>query len=317
MIGLLQETLATPAGFWYLAWALFGLIVGSFLNAAIFRLPREGYTMTRPKRSECTSCQATLTWRENLPVLSWVLQAGKCRSCGVPISWRYPLVELLTAALFLLAAWMSGPEPSGLLFFRWIVLAGLVVATFVDFEFFEIPDQISIGGMFLAPLAAFLVPELHDSTSLARALTDAAVLEATGVDRVSSLVASFAGMAVGGGVLIGISWLGKLIYRRDAMGFGDVKLLAAAGGFIGPGGALVALLLASFGASIAGLVNLGRYLCILRSRARERGNGRTFFQSLASARIAARYLPFGPYLGLGIGVVLLAWKNVVERLFSL
>ena len=271
----------------------------------------------RAKRSACTSCGATLTWRENIPLFSWLLQRGRCRSCKTPISWRYPLVEAVTAGLFLLTAYLTGPEPSGLLFARWAVLAGLVVATFVDFEFFEIPDQISIGGMFLAPVAAFLVPELHDSTSLARIMTDAAVLEASGVDRVASVAACFAGMAVGGGILIGISQLGKLIYRRDAMGFGDVKLLAAAGGFIGPGGALVALLVASFGASIAGLVNLGRYFCILRSRARTRGNGRSIGQSLASARIAARYLPFGPYLGLGIGVVLLAWKNVVEHLFRL
>lgn len=314
MIGPWEGAPETPAGFWYLSWTLLGLIVGSFLNAAIWRLPREGVTMTDPKRSACTSCGATLTWRENLPVLSWVLQRGRCRSCGTGISWRYPAVELLTAGLFVLTAWLTGPEPSALLAVRWLVLAGLVVATFVDFEFFEIPDQVSIGGMWLAPLLAFLVPALHDETALARHLTDPEVLAAGGVDRVASLVAAFAGMAVGGGVLIGISWLGKLLYRRDAMGFGDVKLLAAAGGFVGPGGALVALLLASVAASAAGLANFVRFLWILRGRARRRGNGRTFGQSLASARIAARYLPFGPYLGLGIGCVLLAWKNVVERL---
>jgi leader peptidase (prepilin peptidase)/N-methyltransferase len=307
VMALVEGSLATPAGFWYLSWTLFGLIVGSFLNAAIWRLPREGVTMTHPKRSKCTTCETTLTWRENLPLVSWLIQLGRCRSCKTRISWRYPLVEVLTAGLFLLTAKLTGPEPSLLLFVRWIVLAGLVVATFVDFEFFEIPDEISIGGMFLAPLAAFAVPALHDSTSLARVMTSPEQLEAGGVDRI----------AVGGGILIGISWVGKLLYKRDAMGFGDVKLLAAAGGFIGPGGALVALLVASFAASFAGIGNLIRFQCLLRKRARERGTGKSFGRSLSCARIAARYLPFGPYLGIGIGVVLLAWKNVVERLFGL
>ena len=315
-MALVEGLPETPAAFWYFSWTLFGLIVGSFLNAAIWRLPREGVTMTHPKRSKCTTCDATLTWRENVPLLSWLVQLGRCRSCKTPISWRYPLVEVLTASLFLLTAKLTGPEPSLLLFVRWVVLAGIVVATFVDFEFFEIPDQVSIGGMFLAPFAAFVVPELHDSTWLAQVMTDPAALEAGGVDRLGSLVGCLAGMAVGGGVLIGISWVGKLLYKRDAMGFGDVKLLAAAGGFIGPGGALLALLVASFAASIAGIANLVRFLCLLRKRVRERDTGKSFGRSLASARIAARYLPFGPYLGIGIGVVLLAWKNVVERLFA-
>ena len=134
MIGPWEGAPETPAGFWYLSWTLLGLIVGSFLNAAIWRLPREGITMTDPKRSACTSCGATLTWRENLPVLSWVLQRGRCRSCGTGISWRYPAVELLTAGLFVLTAWLTGPEPSALLAVRWLVLAGLVARgeTIVD-----------------------------------------------------------------------------------------------------------------------------------------------------------------------------------------
>lgn len=270
--------------------------------------------MSSPKRSLCPSCGATLTWKENLPLVSWLVQLGRCRSCKAPISWRYPAVEVLTAALFLTTAWITGPEPSALLFVRWLVLAGIVVATFVDFEFFEIPDEISIGGMFLAPLLSVLVPALHDDTYVARLLTEDAVLAVGGVDRVAALAGSLLGMVVGGGVLIAIGKLGSLVYKRDAMGFGDVKLLAAAGGFIGPGGALVALFLASIVASVAGVANVVRYLVLLRRRTAERGTGKSFGRSLAIARIAGRYLPFGPYLGIGIGVVLLAWKNVIERL---
>ena len=305
-----------PPFFWYLTWTLFGLIVGSFQNAAIHRLPREGFTMSHPKRSLCPKCGATLTWRENIPLFSWLLQRGQCRSCKVPIHWRYPAVEVLNAGLFVLIAWLTGPEPSALLFVQFLVVGGLVVATFVDFEFFEIPDEISIGGMWLAPVACLLVPELHDSTWIARALTDAAVLEASGVDRIASLVAGLAGMAVGGGILILVGKLGSAIYGRDAMGFGDVKLLAAAGGFIGPGGALIALFVGSIAASLAGLGNMVRFFVLTRQRARSRGVHKPLKRSLQVARIAGRYLPFGPYLGLGIGVVLLAWKNVSELLLQ-
>jgi leader peptidase (prepilin peptidase) / N-methyltransferase len=110
--------------------------------------------------------------------------------------------------------------------------------------------------------------------------------------------------------------LGSAIYGRDAMGFGDVKLLAAAGGFIGPGGALIALFVGSFAASLAGLGNMVRFFVLTRQRARSRGVHKPLKRSLQVARIAGRYLPFGPYLGLGIGVVLLAWKNVSELLLQ-
>lgn len=305
-----------PPAFWYVTWILFGLIVGSFQNAAIHRLPREGLTMSHPKRSLCPKCGAQLTWRENLPLVSWLVQGGKCKSCKAPIHWRYPAVEVLNAGLFALVAWLSGPEPSLLLGVHLVVVAALVVATFVDFEFFEIPDEISIGGMFLAPLACLAVPALHDDTWLARYLTDPAVLEVSGVDRVAALAAGLVGMAVGGGVLILIGRIGSALYGRDAMGFGDVKLLAAAGGFIGPGGALIALFLASFAASLAGLGNMLRFFVLLRRRAAARGVSKPVRRHLAVARIAGRYLPFGPYLGLGIGVVLLAWKNVSTLLLQ-
>jgi len=305
-----------PPAFWYVTWTLFGLIVGSFQNAAIHRLPREGLTMSSPKRSQCPKCGAQLTWRENLPLFSWLLQRGRCRSCKAPIHWRYPAVEVLNAGLFVLVAWATGPELGALLLVQFLVVGALVVATFVDFEFFEIPDEISIGGMWLAPLACLLVPELHDDSWIAQELTDPVAFAADGVDRIASLAAGLAGMAVGGGVLIAIGRLGSALYGRDAMGFGDVKLLAAAGGFIGPGGALIALFLASIAASVAGLANMVRFFLLLRRRARERDNPKPVRRHLAMARIAGRYLPFGPYLGLGIGVVLVAWKNVSVLLQS-
>ncbi len=308
-VPVLAAVLGMPASVESIFAVVFGLLIGSFLNAAIYRLPEPHLTLSSPKRSMCPKCGHQLSWSENLPVLSWILQRGRCRWCQVPISPRYPLVELLTGALFLLAYRATPDGQLGLLLIAWLVLAGLVVATFVDFDRFEIPDEISIGGMWAAPVLSVIVPQLHRDTSVAQMLSDGPQ-----VDRIGALVGSLAGLAVGGGVLIGIGWIGKLVYGRDAMGFGDVKLLAAGGGFVGPGGALAALAIGSCVASVAGLVNLVRFTCLVRQRARARGGKRPLGKALAVGRIAGRYLPFGPYLGIGIGFALLAWDHLVRLL---
>lgn len=303
-------------------WTLVGLVVGSFLNVAIHRLPLEGETVGHPRRSRCPSCRHELTWRENVPLLSWIVLRGRCRWCKASISARYPLVEALTAGLWFTAAWClrdqwapaeaEAARLSGylLLAIQVVVLSGLVVATFVDFAYFEIPDQVSIGGIVLAPIASLAVPLLHQDTWVAREFTDGWVPGAA-VDRGGALIGSIAGILAGGGVLLLIGWLGKRAYGRDAMGLGDVKLLAGAGGFVGPGGALVALMLGTLVASAAGLGNVARFTCLSQTRARTRGGVKSLGRSFQIGRIAGRYLPFGPYLGIGIGIVLLAWKDVV------
>ncbi len=154
-----------------------------------------------------------------------------------------------------------------------------------------------------------LVPALHTGTWVAQRMSDG-----EGVDRAGAIFGSLAGLAVGGGVLLLIGWVGKLIYGRDAMGLGDVKLMAAGGGFVGPGGALAALLIGSFVASAVGILNMVRFLWISRSRVRQRGGKKSFGRSVKVARICGRYLPFGPYLAIGIGIVLLAWNHVLEVL---
>jgi leader peptidase (prepilin peptidase) / N-methyltransferase len=295
------------------AWvAVFGLIIGSFLNAAIYRLPRPGMSLTHPRRSHCPSCGREIRARENIPVLSWILLRGRCAGCRARISWRYPFVEALTALLFVVALHRAPPGAYGLLLVWFLVLSGLIVATFVDFDFFEIPDEVSIGGMVAAPLLALLVPRLHASTAIALRLS-----EGEGVDRFGALFGALAGMAVGGGVLYAIGALGSRIFGRDAMGLGDVKLLAAGGGFVGPGGALVALLLGAVVASLAGIVNMARFTCLSRRRARHRGVPKALGRALAVGRLAGRYLPFGPYLGIGIGIVLIDWNHVLRLLRGL
>ncbi len=287
------------------AWCVVGLVVGSFLNVVIHRLPLEGESVLRPLRSRCPSCRRQLTAWENVPVLSWVFLRGRCRSCGWRIPLRYPLVELLTGFLWGLAGALAPSLEIGVIWA--VVLSGLVVSSAVDLDRFEIPDQISIGGIVLAPLCSLLVPRLHEHTWIARELSGG-----DGVDRTGAALASLCGMAVGAGVLLAIGWLGRRVFRRDAMGLGDVKLLAAGGGFVGPTATLVALFLASLIASLFGAANLLRFFCLSRTRVRERRTAKPLSRSLAAARIAGRYLPFGPYLGIGIGIVLLGWKDVAE-----
>jgi leader peptidase (prepilin peptidase)/N-methyltransferase len=286
----------------------FGLVVGSFLNVAIYRLPLEGQSVSNPKRSRCPSCGHELAWFENVPVVSWLVQRGRCRACGWAVPWRYPLVELLTAGLWLLAARLGG-DRVGLVLVHWLVLAGLVVATFVDFDCFEIPDEVSIGGILLAPFLVLLVPELHADTWIAQHLTEGWV-SGRPVDRIAALAGCLAGMAAGAGVLLAIGWVGKRLYGRDAMGLGDVKLLAAGGGFVGPGGVLLALMLGSVVASVAGVVNMLRFAWLSGARARARGRKVSTGRSIRVGRIAGRYVPFGPYLAIGIGIALLAWNDV-------
>jgi len=123
-------------------WCLVGLLVGSFLNVAIHRHSIEGESISKPRRSRCPSCKTTLTWRENIPLASWLWQRGKCRTCGWRIPFRYPLVEALNAGVWVWIASQTFPERWALGLVQCVVLSALIVATFVDFDCFEIPDEV-------------------------------------------------------------------------------------------------------------------------------------------------------------------------------
>ena len=140
--------------------AVLGAVVGSFLNACIHRLPR-GMSLSHPKRSFCPACEKTIPWSENLPVISWVLLRGRCSSCGVRIPFRYFLVELLTAILFM-AVWQVYGTPLAPVY--WAFVSLLVAASFIDFEHFIIPDEITWGGTILGCLLSFAFPQMMDVT---------------------------------------------------------------------------------------------------------------------------------------------------------
>lgn len=138
-----------------IAFAL-GAVVGSFLNVCIYRLPLD-LSVNEPRRSFCPSCKKPIPWQQNLPLLSWLFLRGRCANCGSRIAFRYFAVELLTALLFL-AVWLNFPWQIALAY--WVVVSLLIAATFIDFEHFIIPDEITLGGAAAGIIASFAVPAL-------------------------------------------------------------------------------------------------------------------------------------------------------------
>lgn len=189
---------AVPFHFWSVVFFCFGCIVGSFLNVCIHRLPL-GQSIVSPP-SHCPHCKYSIPWYLNIPLVTWVYLRGKCRNCGAPISARYFLVELLTGIAFL-GCWLSfGHQSAALPLVYALFLSGLIVASFIDFEHFIIPDEITFGGMGAGFVCAFLVPQLHDTHSLSE-----------------SLKLSLIGMALGALVVYFILRAGKLFFGREKL----------------------------------------------------------------------------------------------------
>jgi leader peptidase (prepilin peptidase)/N-methyltransferase len=204
---------------------LMGLVVGSFLNVVISRLP-SGESVVRP-RSRCPRCRKTIAWHDNIPVLSWLVLRGRCRSCGKPIPVIYPVVELLTAFLFLAATLKFGWSP--LLCVRdWPFLALLVAITFIDLRHRIIPDELSLGGLVLGLATSWWSPE-------------------------PGLLQSAFGAALGFAIFFAFAWGYQALAKRSGLGGGDIKLLAMLGAFLGPMGVVTTIVLSSVIGSVAGL----------------------------------------------------------------
>lgn len=218
-----------PDAFFVVYAALVGLIVGSYLNVVIHRLPNRISTVT--PRSRCPSCGAAIRASDNLPVLSWLLLRGRCRDCRAPISIRYPAVEALTAALFAAAVLRFGPTASAAV--AALLCALLVALAGIDVEHYLLPDRITLPGIALGlavqPFVAW-----------------------------GSWVSALQGALAGAGILLTISGLWKLLRDVDGMGLGDVKMLAMIGAFLGLSGVVVTLVAASFAGAFVGIVLLAR-----------------------------------------------------------
>jgi leader peptidase (prepilin peptidase)/N-methyltransferase len=351
--------------------AFFGACVGSFLNVCIYRLPREGLSPTKPRRSFCPTCGKEIAWYDNLPIASWLLLGGRCRACRAPIRLRYLFVEGLTALIFLFLArrYLCGEEMSwGAYLSLAALVSALIVAAFIDVDLRVIPDEITLPGMALAPFLALLVPELHSrpedsslswllfslearldplSSSLPEALRHGALLAvavgllavlfffagllgyagywrmahredrrplsagylagvlggAAGAMAVLHLLkpetvltpwafsfwAALAGMLAGSSLVFFVGVIFSRIFRKPAMGFGDVKLMGLLGAFTGWVGVLAGFFIACFLGAIVGIFILIKY--------------------------HTRYLPFGPFLSAG-SLLMVFWPEGFRRLLA-
>lgn len=193
---------AVPFHFWTGVFAVFGSMVGSFLNVCIHRMPY-GHSVVSPP-SHCPHCQYSIPWFLNVPVLTWLWLRGRCANCASPISIRYLLVELLTGILFALAWTVFGGFSPWLALAYCLLLAGFIVATFIDAEHFIIPDEITIGGMVAGFLCSTAIPALHPDW-----FSNAVPSHAVSIQR------SLIGMGVGGGIIYGILRLGKVLFGRQ------------------------------------------------------------------------------------------------------
>lgn len=266
----------SPFWQWYLTVLVFcwGACWGSFLNVCIHRIPRD-LSLSFPG-SHCPRCGKAIAWYDNLPLLSFLILRARCRWCGTKISCRYFLVELLTAILFVLIWFKLGPVPGprllglapitsfALVLIYWLAITGLIIGTFVDFEHFIIPDRITWGGIVAGLILSTLFPILQ----IPEAWPDK-------VPMLEGLWLSAQGAVLGFGVLWLIAIGGRLLFKREAMGFGDVKLLGAMGAFLGWKAVLFVLVVSSFVGSLVGLGLVAAKRKKMQSR-----------------------IPYGPYLAL-------------------
>lgn len=280
--------------------ALFGACVGSFINVVAYRLPRACMSIAKP-RSRCPRCSAAIAWHDNIPVLSWIVLRGKCRKCGAPISIRYPLVEILVAALFLVVALRVLPKEAlrdpyrfGLSWLdfavRSLITGSLVALSLIDLDYRILPDPITKSGIVAGPFLAFLAPSVQPSPVIDGWSFGGRPLQAVLGPNFVALVHGVLGAIVSGLLLWGIGALGSRAFRKPAMGFGDVKMFAAMGAVLGFW-SLLALIVATFTGAIVGI--------------------------LVKLATKGRYIPFGPFLAVGMWVVMLWGERVLSAYVGL
>ena len=258
---------------------LFGLLIGSFLNACIFRFPRD-ITIWDPPRSFCPACEHTIAWYDNIPVLSFLLLRGKCRHCGYSIPVRYLLVEILCGIMYFVIVLRFGPT---LLAAKLAVFAAVnlqLVAT--DFEERILPDEFTLGGVMAGILLAWFQPLPVTFSSLFVPLGSPLA--------VHSVVESAIGAGFGYGALWTIAFLYRKFRGQDGMGMGDFKMAAMIGAFLGLMPMLFAVMVGSVIGAVAGLAYI-----------------------LWAKQDASNYeVPFGS--AMGVAAVGVAWMEAVRGL---
>ena len=247
---------------------IFGSIIGSFLNVCIYRIPRNESIVSPGSR--CTSCKKPIPWYDNIPLLSYICLLARCRFCKERISPRYFVVELVSALTFLLLFIYFGFIAEFWIYS--LVTFALIVVTFVDLEFQIIPDRISIGGLILGIVLSVVFPQLHNAATWK-----------------AGLINSGLGALAGGGLIWITGYLGALVFKKEAMGGGDVKLMAMLGAFLGWKMAVLVFFLAPFFGTPVGL-----YIKFVKKH---------------------DIIPYGPYIALA-GFVAMIWgQRILNILF--
>lgn len=267
--------------------AAFGLIIGSFLNVCIYRLPRD-LSVMKPSRSFCPGCEKQIAWYDNIPVLSYFLLGRKCRHCGQPISARYPIVELLTGTLFFVIVAALGPTAVAV---KLCLLCALLVGlTFTDLETLILPDEFTLGGTIVGIIFSWFVPV--DDMVVRLGLAVAGFHPSP---QWSSVAESVAGAVLPAGFLGLGGWLFEKIRHKEGLGLGDVKMMAMVGAFLGLRAALLTLVVGSIAGSVIGLIYI-----------------------YSTKKDASSYeLPFGAFLGFAGIVVALAGAPVIHWYWGL
>jgi leader peptidase (prepilin peptidase)/N-methyltransferase len=239
---------------------ILGLIIGSFSNVCIFRIPKNE-SIVFPA-SHCPNCHTPIKAIDNIPILSFLLLKGKCRKCGEKISIRYPVVEFLTGAIYLLIFLSYGRNLQTLIYA--LLSSSLIIISFIDLDEQIIPDEISLPGIIIGFALSFIVPYI-------------------------SYLNSILGIIAGGGIILLIALVGLAIFKKEAMGGGDVKLSAMIGAFIGWKYIMISLFIGFFIGAIAGIL-----LILLKIRNRD------------------DLVPFGPFIVLGSFITLLWGENILS-----
>jgi leader peptidase (prepilin peptidase) / N-methyltransferase len=271
-----------------------GTVVGSFLNVCIYRIPYEKSVIW--PGSHCFHCWSEIEKRDNVPIFGWIFLRGACRNCRAPISIRYPAVELLVGLLFAGVYLIDGVLPKEYVrddatlfvkvFYHVVLVALLVAVTFIDADLMIVPSSITNLGIILGLAIGAAFPEVRPSPSEAST-------------HLGGLWVGLKGMIVGGGLIWVIRVVGTFVFRREAMGSGDIHILAMVGSFLGWQVAVMTPFLASF----VGLVPaLWKFVIYLAKR-------------LSNRKYTAsdREMPFGPYLSVAALILMMAWPWLWER----
>lgn len=245
----------------YVFVGLLGLAIGSFLNVLIYRLPRNKKIIF--ERSVCPQCGKIIPFYHNIPLISFLVLGGKCRDCKKPISFRYPLVEFLNATLYIYFLYMDGLTGAWLA--HAYLASSLIVIIFVDVEFQIIPDKITLPGIIVGLFAALFVSP-------------------------PGIVNALIGLLAGGGVLLAMAYLGEWLFKKEAMGGGDIKMAAMLGAFVG----WQKVLLIFVGGAVIGMI-VSVIWMIVSKRVR-----------------AERIIPFGPFLAMASFVVVAYGDSIIH-----